>query len=194
MKNIVLDCDGVILDYNETWGRILSQFLKKDIPVKKMAYHAYNVFDYHISQEETEEFHRLFHTHGWISMQALEGAVEAISILKEKKFEIHIVTSIPQEAHLSRQTNLKNLGMNINSLHTVGFHRHFNPKKDIINQINPDFFVDDLMKNFEGISSNINCVLIDIPGEDNPNHKYKDKNLLNIKSTHNSLLDFVKLL
>lgn len=127
-------------------------------------------------------------------MQALEGAVEAISILKEKKFEIHVVTSIPQEAHLFRQTNLTNLGIHINSLYTVGFHKHFNPKKEIINQLNPLFFVDDLLKNFEGISKNTSCVLIDIPGEDNPNHIYKDKNSLNIHSTHNCLLDFAKLL
>lgn len=39
MKSIVLDCDGVILDYNETWGRILSQFLQKEIKAKKLAYH-----------------------------------------------------------------------------------------------------------------------------------------------------------
>lgn len=194
MKEIVLDCDGVILDYNKTWGEILSQFIQKEVSPKKIAYHAYNVFDYHLSKAETEKFHELFHENGWLQMQALDGALEAIKILKKKNFDIHIVTSIPQEAHLFRKTNLENLGILFSSLHTVGFHRHFNPKKDIINQIKPVFFVDDLIKNFEGISEQTSCVLIDIPGEDNPNHFYSEKDSLNIHSTHLSLLDFSKLL
>lgn len=194
MKNIVLDCDGVILDYNHIWGQVLSQFLQKNVLPKKIAYHAYNMFDYKLSAQETDAFHELFHKNGWINMQALEGALEAVSLLKAKHFEIHIVTSIPQEAYWARKTNLENLGFSFNSLHTVGFHRHFNPKKEIINQICPDFFVDDLMKNFEGINFKTDCILIDIPGEDNPNHLYQNKDSLNILSTHNSLLDFVKLL
>ena len=194
MKNIVLDCDGVILDYNLTWGKILSQLLNKEIKAKKLAYHAYNVFDYELSKTETKAFYDLFHEQGWLQMQALEGALEAINILKKKNFDVHIVTSIPQKAYLPRKTNLDNLGVLFSSLHTVGFHRDFNPKKEIINQINPLFFVDDLLKNFEGISKNTSCVLIDIPGEDNPNHIYENKDSLNIHSTHNCLLDFAKLL
>lgn len=147
-----------------------------------------------MSKDETKEFHELFHEHGWIQMQALEGALDAVQILTNKNFEIHIVTSIPQEAHLLRKTNLENLGILFSSLHTVGFHRNFNPKKEIINQIAPSFFVDDLMKNFEGISNTTSCILIDIPGEDNPNYFYHNKESLNIYSTHISLLEFAKLL
>lgn len=194
MKKIVLDCDGVILDYNETWGKILSMFLNKEIKPKNIAYHAYKVFDYQLTPREAEKFHTLFHEHGWIQMQALEGALEAISILQEKQFEIHLVTSIPQEAHSYRKTNLENLGVLFSSLHTVGFHRNINPKKEIINQIKPVFFVDDLLQNFEGIENSTSCVLIHIPGEDNPNHTYGKISSLNIHSTHLSLLDFSKSL
>jgi len=52
MEKIVLDCDGVILDYNHTWGKILSKFLNKDVSPQKNAYHASNVFDYHLSSQE----------------------------------------------------------------------------------------------------------------------------------------------
>lgn len=193
MKKIVLDCDGVILDYNETWGKILTMFLQKEMKPKNVAYHAYNVYDYHISEEDNEEFNQLFHTYGWIQMQALEGALEAISILAEKKFQIDIVTSIPQEANLYRKNNLENLGIPFSSLHTVGFLRDINPKKEIINILKPDFFVDDLLKNFEGIEKNTSCILIDIPGVDNPNYVY-NKEQITIHSTHLSLLEFVKSL
>lgn len=194
MKKIALDCDGVILDYNYTWGKILSQFLNKQILPKKVAYFAYNVFDYELSPEETKKFHDIFHEHGWSQMQALQGALEAIKILQKKKFEIHIVTSIPQEAHLYRKQNLQNLGVNFSSLHTVGFHHDINPKKDIINNMNPVYFVDDLLQNFEGIHSTTSCVLIDIPGEDNPNHFYSNKHNIALHSTYDCLLDFAKML
>lgn len=194
MKKIALDCDGVILDYNHTWGKILSSFLQQEVFPKKTAYFAYNVFDYKLSKEQTKKFHEIFHEHGWIQMQALQGALEAIKILQKKKFEIHIVTSIPQEAHLYRKTNLQNLGIDFNSLHTVGFHENINPKKEIINNMNPLYFVDDLLQNFEGVNNTTNCILIDIPGEDNPNHFYHNKDNIVLHSTHNCLLDFAKML
>lgn len=193
-KKIVLDCDGVILDYNHTWGNVLSMFLKQEVKPKNLAYHAHNVFDYHMSDNEIEKFHQLFHEHGWIQMQALEGALEAISIFSKKNFTIDIVTSIPQEAHLHRKSNLENLGIIFSSLHTVGFNHTINPKKDIVNQLKPLFFVDDLLQNFEGIEKSTACILIDIPGSDNPNHTYANKNDLNIHSTYLSLLDFAKSL
>lgn len=194
MKKIALDCDGVILDYNYTWGKILSTFLNKEILPKKVAYFAYNVFDYHLSDKETKNFYALFHEHGWNQMQALKGALEAIQILQKKNFDIHIVTSIPQEAHLYRKNNLKSLGIDFSSLHTVGFQHNTNLKKDIINEMKPIYFVDDLLQNFEGVTQSTNCVLIDIPGEDNPNHFYPHKHNITLHSTHNSLLEFAKML
>lgn len=194
MKKIALDCDGVILDYNQTWGKILATFLNKEVLPKKVAYFAHNVFDYHLSENETKKFYDMFHEHGWCQMQALQGALKAINILQKKNFDIHIVTSIPQSAHLYRKNNLQHLGIDFSSLHTVGFQHNINMKKDIINVIEPIYFVDDLLQNFEGVKPTTNCVLINIEGEDNPNYLYQEKNRIALHSTHNCLLDFAKML
>lgn len=189
MQKIVLDCDGVILDYNHTWGKILSKFLNKDVSPQKNAYHASNVFDYHLTSQEKKVFYKLFEEHGWQNMIPLDGALKALKIL-EKKFEIHIVTSIPQEANKLRHSNLKSLDIMFSSLHTVGFHKTINTKKEIVNHINPIYFVDDLLKNFIDINKEINCVLIDLPGEDNPNLDFLKNNPKNYSLSYQSLLDF----
>ena len=192
MKKIVLDCDGVILDYNHTWGKILSKFLNKQIDAKNIAFHASNVFDYHLADHEKNEFYELFHNHGWIDMQPIENSLKAIKLLEEKKFDIHIVTSIPEKANYLRKTNLTNLGVSFSSLHTVGYNANINSKKDIVNLINPDFFLDDLIMNFEGINEDINCILIDNNTYDNPN-KIHEKYIQFYKK-HNSLFEFVNSL
>jgi phosphoglycolate phosphatase-like HAD superfamily hydrolase len=190
-KNIVLDCDGVILDYVSMYGKILELTFNQKFSPKNIAYHAHNVFDFNIPSHLKKQFFDNFHQLGWSNMSPLHGAIEAIQIISSKKFNIHIVTSIPSQAYQLRLNNLLNLKIPISSFHTSS-DSSFNPKKNIVNSINPDFFVDDLLQNFHQINSSIHCSLIHIPGNDNPNIQFLQNYNHNYHSKFNSLLEFSK--
>lgn len=193
MKKIVLDCDGVLLDYNETYGRVLNNFFQKEISIKdSLAYHAENYYELvWKNNTERETFFEYFNIHGWSNMKALPKALEATQLLKDMGYHICVVTSIPQTAKNMRKTNLLELGFPIDEVIATGKKEGLNnPKKKYIENISPEYFVDDLLVNFQDINSSTNFVLIDIPAKDNPNNLLK--NTISLHSEHYSLWDFVQ--
>ena len=197
LKCIALDCDGVLLDYNEAYGRLLKEFFGKEIPVfDPTCYHAenyYGIANKWVNKEERAAFFKLFNEKGWAMMQALPGALQATQQLKDMGYYIYVVTSMDKKAQEMRFNNLKQLGFPIDEVISTGKkHGHQNPKKEYIEHIKPEYFVDDLISNFHNITSNTHFVLIDLPATDSPNLDFKEP--INLHSKYNSLLDFVKFM
>ena len=107
-KLIVLDCDGVLVDYNTYYGEMYQRIFNKKIEIiNHNSYHAENY--YGLTWENSQQkdyFISQFNLHGWHDMPALEGAVEATQTLKQQGYKIIILTSIPSSAQEKRHQNL----------------------------------------------------------------------------------------
>lgn len=190
-KTIVLDCDGVILDYNTQFAVVYEHaFSKKLEIIEPRAYHAVDCWGVQFTPDEKSQFYKSFDTLGWGGMPAFPGVKESIDILKNLGYKIIIVTSMNDKARDLRIKNLQALGIYFDELYATGrVLRHENPKKEILNQIKPDYFVDDLITNFEGLDSSIQRVLIhdNLVGNPNDKHLYT----IDVHKTYANLCDFV---
>lgn len=191
MKPIIaLDCDGVLLDYNHTFGIVYEKsFGIKPKIANCNAYHAVNYYDLSMNEDEKNIFYSVFDKEGWKNMQALPQAIEAVDLLNDLGFEIVCVTAMPLHAENDRLFNLKNLGFKIDKvIATGGSINGKNPKKKYIEELNPQYFVDDLLHNFHDIEADTKFVLIEWKSFDNPNNGL-DLNIAHYK--HDNLYNFV---
>jgi phosphoglycolate phosphatase-like HAD superfamily hydrolase len=192
-KIIALDCDGVLLNYNETYGRIFQEYFGMSLKtLDPTAYHVTNMFDITWpTPKDKSEFNKFFHSKGWGCMQPLPNAIQATHLLKQTGYHIVVVTSMPKTARTSRHNNLINLGFSIDETIATGRGKTMdNPKKPYIEKLKPDFFVDDLLKNFHTINTQTKFVLINTYAKDSPN--LLCPNSVNLHSEHTNLLDFVQ--
>jgi len=112
-------------------------------------------------------------------------------MLHEAGFELVCVSSMPQRFQESRLQNLQDLGIPIERIFATGRDEDGNnPKKDIIHELAPVFFVDDLLENFRDIHDAVHKVWIDYGKKDSPNIEVVSQGLHN--STHGSLLSFAQ--
>lgn len=191
-KIIVLDCDGVLLDYNHTYANLLEEFSGQTVKINSpRAYYSHNYCDIQLEEHQKAEFYRLFNNKGWSMMQALPRAIEATQLLKKSGYQIVVVTSIPKQVESIRHQHLLNLGFAID--HTIATGEKMtstNPKKDYIEKIGPQYFVDDLWENFSDIQNSTKFVLINCGEHDSPNHNIGTH--INLHSTYKDLHSFVK--
>lgn len=192
MKRAVLDCDGVLVDYNSHFGEIYRMAFKKQLNIiNPRAYHATEYWGVTLSKEEKQKFYAYFDKFGWGTMPALKGAVESTHALKAHGYEIIVVTSMNERASQARMDNLHSLGVVFDDFYATGrVSREKNPKEKILNDLMPEWFVDDLITNFVGLHSNIKCALIDSDLHGNPNQNLKHQ--IPHHGAYSSLHHFVK--
>lgn len=190
-KVIVLDCDGVLLDYNQTYAALLEDFTGQKITINSpRAYYSHNYCDIQLEPTKKSEFYQLFNQKGWNLMQALPYAIEATHKLKKAGYKIIVVTSIPKEVEAIRHNHLLKLGFSVDITIATGEKTSSsNPKQQYIEKIQPAYFVDDLWENFSDISCDTKFVLIDYEEYDSPNLNIS-KNI-KVHSKHTSLINFV---
>lgn len=193
-KSIVLDCDGVLLDYSESYGRTYAKYSGK--PISIINQHSYYCDEFYgikwKNSADKESFFNFFNQEAWSSMIDIPKAIQATKILKQLNYHIIVVTSIPKEAESIRHSNLINLGFNIDETIATGakISHDNNPKKPFLEMIKPNYFVDDLVENFHYLDiDDTHYALINHPFKDNPNNKLEQSF---INSSHLSLYDFVK--
>lgn len=195
-KLIALDCDEVLLDYNEAWAEIYSKFFKTDNlkPKNTKAYYSADYWgvDWNNRKDDQVAFLKYFHDNGWKDMNPLEGSIEATHMLKEAGYKIFVITRMPEVCEKDRIENLQNLGFAFDAVIGAGIatDKNHNPKQQYIEALRPDYFVDDLMANFKHIKTSTKFVWLDHKKE----HPENDELLKKIKlhSTHDNLLNFVK--
>lgn len=197
-KVIALDCDGVMLNYLDTYKKLYDEMFNTDVKVVNPRSFAPNMH-FGISWTERQEdklaFQVFFDENGWKNMKALPGAVEATKHMKELGFDIVVVTSIPKNKDLDRMINLEKAGFPINDLIACGAHSSTIPgsnlKEPYLKKIMPQYFVDDLLSNFHNVSDIMKCVLIDWSCENNDDwNSNKKEQIVEVFDTHEYLLDF----
>lgn len=178
---IALDADGVLVDYNTTWGRIYAQHFGVELSVvEPNAYHATAYWGQPLPDPDSSFWKAFTDQDGWGTMDAKDGAVEACHILHGLGFELVCVSSMPPEFESRRLHNLKALGYPIDRViaprrkHTARAQKSpetihpANPKLDVIHELRPAWFVDDEYRKLRGIEG-VNLVLVDPGHPDSPN-------------------------
>lgn len=172
---IALDADGVLLDYNKQFGRIWARhFGEEPVCVEPKAYHATNYWGLQAPSHD-HPFWSDFDSDGWTNMPAMPGAVEACRRLVAAGHRLVCVTSMPSHRQAHRLGNLQAEGFPIHEVIATGSKtdKLANPKKEAIEELKPDWFVDDELRKLKGLSG-VNCVLVDPIHPDSPNENQDD--------------------
>jgi hypothetical protein len=189
-KIIALDCDGVLLSYQQSYEIVWERaFGEKLSVIKANAYHANNMYGVEFkSESEKNKFFSFFTADVWESMPALPMAKEACDRLVHAGYELVCVTAMPQEYLLQREINLKKLQFPIHRVIATGRSGLGFTKTKSLHEIMPIAFVDDLATNFIDLNPLIHRAFIQTDAEDAPDPQLS---LTLPASTHVSLDQFV---
>jgi hypothetical protein len=140
MTKLVLDGDGVLLNFSKKYLDLARIVLKKEISPDLSKY---NLQEYlKINAEENKIVWDEFNNRDcWSSIEPLPGVKQAIEKLNTIGLDIFIVTSMNPIYKKSRSKNLKDIGLIPKEIFCTGEgHGH---KNEIISEIRPFAFVDD---------------------------------------------------
>lgn len=187
---IVLDADGVLLDYNlayaSAWESAFGNYPSLRNPNAYWAKDRWEVKGLQV--ESLSIFRNYFDMTFWSSIPAIEGSVSACQSLSNAGFELVCVTALSEKYKTARQSNLFKLGFPIETVitveHTDG---SVSPKAAVINSLKPIAFVDDFLPYMLGVNANIHRALITRDPEGSPN---TGELLKNVNSQHKHLEDF----
>lgn len=171
---IGLDADGVLVNYNLSYGEIWHKRFGTPLQcVEPRAYHAVNYWGVE-NPDRDDAFWDLFDQEGWSNMQAMDGALDACQRLHDAGHRLVCVTSMPFHRQEHRLQNLQNLGFPIDEVVATGHSRkHTNPKKEAIDHMGLDWFVDDELRKLQDLGD-VRVVLVDPEHPDSPNHGRDD--------------------
>ncbi len=189
-KLIVLDCDGVLLDYNAAYPGVWRRAFGQELPPRNHdCYHAAGAFGIRFTDDRDKaRFYEHFDEHAWSTMPELPGALQACQRLVELGFELLCLSSMPPEFANARLRNLHALQFPIETVIATGrYGQAENPKLEDLRRLMPVAFVDDLAHNFSGLPAGIHKALIERGHVDSPNLGYASEH----DTQHASLSDFV---
>lgn len=176
----LIDCDGVMLDYNQAFKEHYEKIYNKTLTLKKpKSYLAAEMWG--VGNMSKEDYHHFKHESAnigmWENMPALPDALEFVKELS-KYFTVWCLTSMPTQYEQARLKNLQNLGFPIEKVIATSRVGEENPKKKFVEKLKPMYFLDDLLQNFVDIKSKSKSQLIflDWKHEDSPNKKYSHIN------------------
>lgn len=191
---LVFDADGVLFKYNDSYPHVWREaFGQELLKVANNCYHAHNEYGVEFeSPAQKAKFFDTFDARFWSTMTPLPGAVEATRMLSAAGFRLICVSSMPQAFEDARLENFRALGMPIERVYATGRTTEVagNPKLEILLQLKPDGFADDLLKNFEGVPESIHRAFIDYGNADSPNIGLGNE--FPFDSKHSSALEFAR--
>lgn len=151
-KKIVLDVDGVLLNFIDAFEEVahtLKDDFGKELQINKNLYHLNHRLGITLEQENRvwQKFEEL---NMWEKLNPLPGVIQAIESINKAGFDIYIVTAIEEKYMESRLKNLREIGVIPKEIYCVGYN---NSKKEIVDRIKPDVFVDDRLDHLHNASS-----------------------------------------
>jgi phosphoglycolate phosphatase-like HAD superfamily hydrolase len=186
---IAIDADGVLVNYNASYPPVWQRAFGQILTLQRKAYHAANAYGVQLVKG-TPEYERFLATFGdedWRAMPALDGVWEACHLLHDAGYSLVCVTSIPSRFTGPREDNLRRLDLPFDRVIAVGHSDTHNPKLSVIQELQPEAFVDDLASNFYGVGPDVHKSLIDYGHFDSPN---LELDLGAVDSQHGSLREF----
>lgn len=143
-SDLVLDTDGVVLDFLSAFERHSSEVLGRRISTSPRREHDL-ALRYGMSQHETELCWKSFDAAGlWRDLEPLPGAIRAVNALVDAGYSIHVVTGIPHELSEHRLFNFERYGFRPAGIRCVGSGTA--SKRAEISSISPTVFVDDRLE------------------------------------------------
>ncbi len=144
-KKIVLDVDGVLLNFIEAFEQValsMEKELGTKIVIDPLKYSLQERLSINLEQENM--VWAKFNKDGyWEKLNPLPGVIEAIDAINGAGFEIYIVTAIEEAFKDQRLLNLTKIGVSPKQIHCVGYGQD---KGKFIKEIDPDVFVDDRLE------------------------------------------------
>lgn len=142
---VVLDVDGVVLDFYRGAARVLEEMLGR--PMVKVDDRPATRYRYGLTMEEYQQMRVVMrtHPHGWGNLPVLPGAVDAIERLIAQGAEVSFLSSCGQALFELRRANLDLLGLSHCPLICVE-DGDKNAKGVVLQELRPQVFVDDHMK------------------------------------------------
>ena len=201
--HIVLDADGVMVDFNTAYLNMWEKVFGYRPRTKyEGAYWCTDAYDIPwLSGEELFEFKKHWNEDFWMNIPALPGAVEAVKMIQSNfpGVAISCVSALPVQYRLAREIGLEKQGFPFMPVHAVGApvdatKHHGNPKKDIINKLMPDYFVDDFLPYLEGVNPLVNRILVDRDPFMSPNRDQDLQEKISITARVDNLVDFAEKL
>lgn len=177
-KLILLNSEGVLLDYSKGFGEIYQKIFQKKLNVINP--YATNINDYYdlIWKDENQKknFYQQFNDFGGDDLPEVEGAAKAVSLLKKKNYKIIALSHIPGELQEAKHRNLIQKKINVDAtIATVD-----SPREKLIEILKPNYYIDTLPLNFK--SSDIKNILIDTSDNAQVNHKYVFKTFKSLEA------------
>lgn len=143
---IVLDCDGVVLDFDLVFPIVAQDVLGREAPLARKSNEYSLDLRYGLTRSEMLRVMDAYtdHEKGWAGLPLIEGADEVIRDLRDRGHPIHMVTAIDECIKGHRTENLSRYGIEVDAIHCVGVGN--TSKAQVIRQINPIAFVDDRLR------------------------------------------------
>jgi hypothetical protein len=189
-KLIVLDADGVLLDYNlayaSAWERAFGSYPQLKNHNAYWAKDRWSVRQ--LEGDSLSTFRSVFDESFWSTIPAIKGALDACHSLSKAGYELICVTALAEKYQASRLQNLVQQGFPIETILTVEhIESMVSPKASVINSLKPVAFVDDYLPYMVGINADIHRALITRETEGSPNNVAL---LKEVSSNHINLEDF----
>lgn len=186
---IAIDGDGVMLDYKSGYAHTWEVCFGDTLSVQNPSYHATTHFGV-TNPDKAGKFWRLFEEHGWVNMKPEPHALDACLRLAEAGYRLVCVTAIPAHCADKRLQNLRELGFPIDDVIATGMKGEGNPKKAVLDQLAPEWFIDDEAKKLKDLSCK--TILINPPYHDSPNANedlgFVDHVVVNLKEASDRIL------
>ncbi len=170
-KLLVIDVDGVLVDYNKQYALGWEKaFGEKLSVVNQDAYWAQDVYGArHLDPEEVVAWREAQNYEYWATMEAMPGAYNLLYDFLQADYNIVACTALDEHWHEARAENLNNLfgDHTIKALICAGEVG----KSTFVNALNADVFIDDYAKYFYNVKKSVKKILVDRSPSDpqNPN-------------------------
>lgn len=191
-STIVLDADGVLLDYNRAyalvWKQVFGSYPQEKNPNAYWAMDRWAVD--RLEGKALSRFRNAFDESFWGNVPAVDGALAACQALSQIGYELICVTALPAKFQTVRRLNLIRLGFPIDRVLTVDHAEGGDsPKAALVNEIKQVAFVDDFLPYLVGVHPDIHNALIMRETDQSPN---VGEQLRLASSQHANLEDFSK--
>lgn len=140
----VVDCDGVLLDFDRCYARVAADTLGRPVPKVCNQYVLHR--RYGLTQAEAKRVWAALEDHelGWSGLRPLPGAAEAVAKLRAHGLRVHVVTAIEDRFAPARLANLLGHGIQVDGIDCVG-----DPtasKAGVIARLAPGMYVEDRLR------------------------------------------------
>lgn len=163
---IAIDIDGVTLDYKAAYARKWQKAFGKMPRIKNQK--AHRIWEYYdipflTDPNEIAKLEASGDDDFWRTMPPMQSAVSAVRLIRSFGYKTISVSAAPIHQAENRAFNLARHGFEFDDVICIQIPGAISPKTEVINKVQPAYFVDDYINYFHGIDRSVKKVLINEP-------------------------------